>query len=150
VTNTVKDVLDSKGREVWSIGPSQSVYEAVEMMIERQVGALTVLDDDSRLVGIISERDCARKLLLRDALARETAVAEIMTEEVIVANERTTVDSCLAQMARRHIRHLPVMNGDSLIGIVAAVDVFQFIIRDQLSTIEELEAYVRDETGGSG
>lgn len=148
--NTVKDILDGKGREVWSIGPLQSVYEAVEMMIEKQVGALTVLDDRSQLVGIISERDCARKLLLRDALARETDVAEIMTKEVIVVNEGTTVDSCLAQMARRRIRHLPVMDGDTLIGIVAAVDAFRFIIRDQLSTIEELEAYVKDETGGSG
>ena len=148
--NTVKDILDSKGRDVWSIGPSQTVYEAVMMMIEKEVGALTVLDDASRLVGIISERDCARKLLLRDALARETHVEDVMTPEVITVTEDATIDRCLGQMGGRKIRHLPVMEGDTLIGIVAAVDVFKFIIRDQMTTIEELENYVKDETGGSG
>lgn len=147
--NTVNDILESKGRDVWSIGPSRTVYDAVKLMIEKEVGALTVVDD-VRLVGIISERDCARKLLLRDALARETSVDDIMTKEVITVREDTTVDRCLAQMAGRKIRHLPVMDGDDLVGIVAAVDVFKFIIRDQMSTIEELENYVKDETGGSG
>lgn len=147
--NTVKDILESKGRDVWSIGPSRSVYDAVMLMIEKSVGALTVLED-SRLVGIISERDCARKLLLRDALARETSVEDVMTPEVITVREETSVDACLAQMARRKIRHLPVMEGEELIGIVSAVDVFKYIIRDQMETIEELESYVKDETGGSG
>ena len=149
MNNTVKDLLESKGRDVWSIGPSRSVYDSVKLMIEKSVGALTVLED-SRLVGIISERDCARKLLLRDALARETSVEDVMTPEVITVREETSVDSCLARMARHKIRHLPVMEGEELVGIVSAVDVFKYIIRDQMTTIEELESYVKEETGGSG
>ncbi|HKI74222.1 MAG TPA: CBS domain-containing protein [Pseudomonadales bacterium] len=148
--NTVKDILDSKGREVWSIAPSKSVLEAVEFMVEKSVGALTVVDGDKHLVGIISERDAARKVLMKEASPRETWVEDIMTREVFTVNESASVDRCLAQMAGRKIRHLPVMNEDALVGIVAAVDVFKYIIRDQLTTIEELENYVKDETGGSG
>jgi len=148
--NTVKDILDSKGREVWSIAPSKSVLEAVEFMVEKSVGALTVVDGDKHLVGIISERDAARKVLMKEASPRETRVEDIMTREVFTVNESASVDRCLAQMAGRKIRHLPVMNEDALVGIVAAVDVFKYIIRDQLTTIEELENYVKDETGGSG
>lgn len=148
--NTVKEILESKGRDVWSIGPASSVLEAVQLMADKSVGALTVLDDGRHLVGIISERDCARRVLMKEAQPRETSVADVMTKEVFVVNETTSVDRCLAQMAGRKIRHLPVVENESLVGIVAAVDVFKFIIRDQMTTIEELENYVKDETGGSG
>jgi len=147
---TVKNMLDRKGREVWSIEPSQSVYHAVEMMEQKQVGALTVLADDARLVGIISERDCARKVLLQDRSARETTVADIMTQDVVSVDEETSVDHCMALMATNKIRHLPVLQDRNLTGIVAVGDVLKSIIREQSTAIEELENYIKDETGGSG
>lgn len=147
---TVKNMLDRKGREVWSIEPSQSVYHAVEMMEQKQVGALTVLADGARLVGIISERDCARKVLLQDGSARETTVADIMTQDVVSVDEETSVDDCMALMAANKIRHLPVLQDRTLTGIVAVGDVLKSIIREQSTAIEELENYIKDETGGSG
>lgn len=146
---TVKDMLDAKGREVWSIAPDATVHDAVALMEEKQVGALTVLDGD-RLAGIISERDCARKVILQDKSSREMKVADIMTEELISVSEDSSVDECMAQMASNKIRHLPVVEGSKLIGIVAVGDVMKFTIREQSSVIEELESYVKDEEGGSG
>ncbi len=148
--NTVKAMLDAKGREVWSTGPDKTVFDAVLLMEQQEVGALTVVDDAGRMIGIVSERDCARKIVLTDRSSRETRVADIMTKNVIVVHEDSTVDHCMAQMAGKKIRHLPVMDADKLCGIIAVGDVLKFVIREQAAVIEELENYVMDETGGSG
>ena len=99
--NIVKEILDIKGRDVWSISASKSVYEAIETMEEMQVGALTVLDDDFRLAGIISERDFARKVILKNKSAHETCVADIMTTDVVVVGEETILDKCMSLMSHR-------------------------------------------------
>lgn len=143
---TVRDMLDSKGREVWSVGPTTTVFEAVRLMEQKGVGALTVLEGD-HLAGIISERDCARRVMMKELPAKTTPVADVMTTKLVVVNEKTSVDSCLAKMASKKIRHLPVMEDDKLVGILAAVDVFKFIIRDQMTAIEDLESLVLEETG---
>ena len=148
--NTVKDMLDTKGRDVWSIGPSRSVYQAIEMMEEKQVGALTVLDDDARLTGIISERDFARKVILKNKSAHETNVADIMTTDVVAVAEDTTIDKCMSLMSQKKIRHLPVMDGSTPVGMITVGDLLKVTIKEQLMTIEELESFIMDETGGSG
>ena len=148
--NTVKEMLDTKGRDVWSTSPSTSVYEAIEVMAEKQVGALTVVDDQDSLVGIIAERDYTRKLILADKSAHDTSVADIMTKEVITVTAETTSDKCMSIMSQKHIRHLPVMDGDKLVGMVTVHDLVRFIVSQQLMRIEELQNYIMDEEGGSG
>ncbi len=148
--NTVKDMLDIKGRDIWSIGPSRSVFQAIEMMEEKEVGALTVLDDDARLAGIISERDFARKVILKDKSAHETSVADIMSTDVVVVGEETAIDKCMALMSQKKIRHLPVIESGTPVGMITVGDLLKVTIKEQLMTIEELESFIMDETGGSG
>lgn len=147
---TVKDMLDAKGREIWSIDSSSSVFKAIETMAEMEVGALPVLDGDHQLAGIISERDYARKVILKNKGSRDTTVADIMTRNVVVVSEATTVDECMALMSQRKIRHLPVMDGSELAGMITVGDLLKSIIDEQTSAIEELESYIKGETGGSG
>ena len=150
VMNTVKEMLEIKSRDMWSTGPSKSVFEAIEVMAEKQVGALTVLDDEDRLVGIVSERDNTRKLILKDRSAHDTRVADIMTKDVITVTAETTSDKCMSVMSLKNIRHLPVLDGDSLVGMISVHDLLRFIVRQQLMRIEELQNYIMDEEGGSG
>ena len=146
--DTVNDMLQVKGRDVWSIDGTQSVYEAIEMMAKMQVGALIVLDDDSRLTGIISERDYARKVILRNKSSRETQVADIMTRDVICVANGTSIDKCMALMSEKKIRHLPVMDSGSPAGIITIGDLLKFVIKKQTVAIKELESYIMEETGG--
>lgn len=148
--NTVKEMLDVKGRDVWSIGASRSVYQAIEKMAEMEVGALMVLDNDARLAGIVSERDYARKVILKNKSSRETSVADVMTTEVVFVGEETTVDKCMSLLSQKKIRHLPVMDGQTPVGMITVGDLLKFIIEKQSKTIEELEGYIMDETGGEG
>lgn len=148
--NTVKELLEIKGREVWSIEASRSVYQAIEMMAEKGVGALPVLDDNARLAGIISERDYARKLILKNRSSRKTTVADIMTTDVVCVGEETSIDKCMSLMIQKKIRHLPVIDGGTPVGIITVGDLLKFIIKTQSMTIEELESYIIDERGGSG
>ena len=148
--STVKEMLDIKGRDVVTIGAADSVYESVEKMAEVQAGALPVLDDDGSLVGIISERDYARKVILKNKSARDTSVSDIMTRDVVVAREDTTVEKCMALMTHKKIRHLPIVEGQDLVGIIAVGDLLKFTIKQQSMTIEELQSFIMEETGGSG
>lgn len=147
---TVKDILDKKGREVCSIESSQSAYQAVEMMESKNIGALIVSGKDSLLAGIISERDCVRKVMLQNRSATETSIAEIMTPDVVVADEDTTTDLCMALMSRNQIRHLPVMDRGTPVGIITAGDLMKHTIKEQSMTIEELESFIFVEQGGEG
>ena len=139
----VSDLLADKGSDVWSLGPAQSVYQAIEMMSLKGVGALTVVDDAGRLIGIISERDYARKVILEGRLSKETAVAEIMTTEVVTTGQQTSVDECMTLMTERRIRHLPVLEDDSLVGMISVGDLVKSMISEKDYQIEQLEKYVR-------
>lgn len=138
---TVSDILRAKGHEVWSTAPNASVYEALQLMAEKNVGALLVVDSH-KLAGIFSERDYARKVILKGKFSRDTAVREVMTENVITVGPDQSVEHCMVLMTERHIRHLPVIDLGELIGIVSIGDVVKEIIEDQRFTINQLENYI--------
>lgn len=139
----VKDLLSEKGNEIWSIGPSQSVYQAIEMMSLKEVGALTVMSDSGELIGIVSERDYARKVILQGRLSKETLISAIMTSEVISTDEDASVDECMALMTHRRIRHLPVVKEGQMIGMISVGDLVKSMLLEKDQKIEQLERYVR-------
>jgi len=139
--NTVSHLLHGKGHEVWSIGPDASVYDAIHLMAEKGIGALVVLQDESP-IGIISERDYARDVVLKDRSSKETLVKDIMSDKVVYAEPDQTVDECLAVMTEKRIRHLPVMDGDQMLGLISMGDLVKTIIAEQKLTIDQLERYI--------
>lgn len=138
---TVKRVLDAKGRDIYSTTPDTTVFDALKEMADRNVGALIVLDD-GEVVGIFSERDYARKIILLGRSSRETPVRDIMTTRVVYARPDLTLEECLALMTDKRIRHLPVMNDGDLTGVVSIGDLVKGIIQEQRFIIEQLESYV--------
>lgn len=138
---TVRDLLRIKGNEVWSIAPNASVYEALTLMAEKDIGALLVLDG-GHLAGILSERDYARKIVLKGKTSRETAVREIMTDKVTWTRPEQTIEGCMALMTNKRIRHLPVLEEGRLIGVISIGDVVKSIISEQEFMIEQLENYI--------
>ncbi len=138
---TVKQLLQGKGHDVWSLGPEDSVYDAIELMANKEVGALVVTDGDS-LVGVLSERDYARKVVLQGRSSKGTKIKEIMTSRVAYARPEQTVEECMALMTDKRIRHLPVMDGDELLGVISIGDLVKAIIEEQQHVIEQLEQYI--------
>ena len=138
---TVKQLLDIKGSQVWSISPDASVFEAIQRMAEKGVGALLVMQAE-KLVGIISERDYARKVILKERSSQQTPVKDIMTTRVIYAHPSQTIDECMALMTEKRIRHLPVVEDESVQGIISIGDLVKSIIEDQQFIIEQLEHYI--------
>jgi len=138
---TVRQLLEGKGYDVWSITPGASVYDALALMADKGIGALLVLEGE-RLVGLISERDYARKVILKGKSSMETPVREIMTERVIWVGPEQTNEECMALMTAKHIRHLPVLAEDQVIGIISIGDVVKAIISEQEFLIEQLERYI--------
>jgi CBS domain-containing protein len=135
---TIRKLLDDKGTDIWSIGPNASVYEAVKLLMLQDVGALAVVED-ARLVGMISERDCARHIVRGDKSAKEAQVREIMTIEVIYARPQQPMDECMAIMNEHHIRHLPVLEGDTLVAMISLRDLVNVIVKEQDMKIKDLE-----------
>lgn len=139
---TVRDLLNAKGRDVFSIVPDASVYEALKLMAERNIGAVLVTDSQGNLAGILSERDYARKVVLRGHTSRETPVAAIMTENVVCIPAEMTIDECMGLMTLRHIRHLPVTENGRPVGMVSIGDVGRALIENQGFVIAQLERYI--------
>ncbi len=139
---TVSQLLQSKGGQVWATTPASSVYDALQIMAEKNVGALLVVENES-LVGIFSERDYARKVALRGKTSVDTPVGEIMTTRVYWVRPDQTIEDCMALMTDKRIRHLPVMEDEQLVGVVSIGDVVKWIISEQEFIIEQLENYIQ-------
>ena len=139
---TVKQLLDAKSQqEIWSVAPEASVHEAVTVMAAKGVGALLILEK-GKLLGIVSERDCVKKLLLPDKSVKETLVKEIMTRQVIYVRPEQSIEECMALMVGRGIRHLPVLDADYLLGVISIKDVVKSIISEKELIIDQLAEYI--------
>ena len=141
LTTQVAEVLGRKGKRILSVQPKQSVYEAIQKMAEEGVGALLVIEDD-RMVGILSERDYARKVILKGRSSMDTQVQEIMTSPVITGAPNYTVDECMTLMTKYSFRHLPICDNDRIVGVVSIGDLVKAIISHQAHAIHELESYI--------
>lgn len=138
---TVSQILQTKGDQVWTIEPQASVFDALKLMADKGIGALVVVEDE-KVVGIFSERDYARKVILEGRSSKETPVRQIMTEHVITVEPATTMEVCMGLMTDRRIRHLPVIEGDYLVGVISIGDVVKAIISEQTYLIEHLSNYI--------
>jgi CBS domain-containing protein len=141
VEKTVARLLEDKGTDVWSVEPDATVYDAIELLSEKGIGALVVLEGD-RLAGIMSERDYARKLVLQDRESRTTLVREIMTSRVHTVTKDSTTSACMELMTNERIRHLPVVEDDRVIGVISIGDVVRSVIEEQRFLIAQLESYI--------
>lgn len=137
----VKHVLDKKGRHIISVAPDDSVLEAIKLMAEKGIGSLVVMKDD-KLLGIMSERDYARKVIIKGRSSESTEVAEIMTPDVLTTSSSKTVNECMNVMTEKKIRHLPVVEDGKVIGMISIGDLVDAIISDQQEAIEQLEQYI--------
>jgi CBS domain-containing protein len=138
---SLKQLLAAKGNQVYSIGPNAKVIEALQLMAQKDVGALAVIES-GRLMGMISERDYARKVILHGKSSQDVPVREIMTADVITISPNETIEQCMALVTQRRIRHLPVCENEKLIGLVSIGDLVKEVIADQEQTIKQLESYI--------
>ena len=141
---TVRDILQVKGHAVYSVHPDNTVYEALSVLVEKNVGALMVLDSQDQVVGIFSERDYARKVIVKGRASRDTRISEIMTENPFTVAEHDTIEDCMVKMTDKHIRHLPVTDErNRLVGMISIGDVVKHIIDEQRYIITNLEGYIK-------
>jgi CBS domain-containing protein len=141
---TVRHLLEEKGNKVWTISPQATAFEALEIMAEKNIGAVLVLEGD-KIHGIFTERDYARKVVLQGKTSKTTKVGELMTSEVLYISPEDTMETCMALMTEKRARHLPVLDGSKLVGVVSIGDVVKAVISDREFKIRELERYI---TGG--
>jgi CBS domain-containing protein len=141
VSGHIGAILNQKAGDVYSIGPDAMVFKAIEIMAEKNVGALLVMKGE-KLVGVISERDYTRKVFIRGKSSKETRVDEIMSKDVTVTHPQQGVDECLRMMTDKHIRHLPVVDGGKVVGIISIGDLVKHVISCQSATIAHLENYI--------
>jgi signal-transduction protein with cAMP-binding, CBS, and nucleotidyltransferase domain len=141
LSTTIATVMQQKSGVIWSIGPGASVYSAIELMADKGIGALLVMEK-GELLGILSERDYARKIMLQGRSSKDTLVAEIMSSPVVCVSMRHTVGECMRVITDNRIRHLPVMQNDTVVGVVSIGDLVNWVIREQEFTIRHLEAYI--------
>ena len=141
LVDTISSVLRQKSGDIYHVSPGHSVYDAIEMMADKHVGALLVIAD-GRLVGVISERDYARKVILKGKASKQTLVEEIMTSPVVYVSPQHTVDECMALMTEKRVRHLPVCHDDRVVAMISIGDLVKWIIDGQDRTIHQLEDYI--------
>ena len=139
---SVRDVLAKKGSGLWSVGPDSTVLEALQTLAVRNIGAVLVLEG-THLVGILSERDYARQVILKGKTSKETPVREIMTREVVSVRPEQTIDDCMAIMTDKRFRHLPVVVGVDVIGVLSIGDIVKALLEEQRYRIEQLEGYIK-------
>jgi CBS domain-containing protein len=141
VSGTIESILNRKSTEIWSVSPDATVYDAVSLMADKNVGALVVVQD-GQLVGIMSERDYTRKVMLRGKRSRETLVREIMSTQLTTVDPKQSVDDCLRFMTEKRIRHLPVVKEGEICGVISIGDLVKHVISTQSATIDQLERYI--------
>ena len=141
IAGSVSAILAHKGSAVWSIAPNATVFDAIQLMADKNVGALPVVEN-GRLEGMISERDYTRKVILKGKSSKETPVRDIMTQELVTVDASDSVTECMRVMTEKRIRHLPVMEGSKMIGLISIGDLVRRIISAQTATIDNLEKYI--------
>lgn len=137
----INHILEKKGRQVYSVIANTSVFNALEVMMEKNISAILVMEKEE-LLGIFTERDYARKLVLKGKSSRETTISEIMTANLLTLSSNSTIDECMEIMTEKKIRHLPVLENNYVVGMISIGDVVKFIIEDQKQTIKQLESYI--------
>ncbi len=142
--NFVSQILKTKGDKIWSIVPQDTAYKALQIMSKENLGGLLVIDN-GKIVGIFTERDYARKVILKGKSSKTTTVSELMTKEVLYVDPGTSVEDCMALMTEKCVRHLPVMEKKQLVGVVTVGDVVKQMISDQKFKIQEMERYIHEE-----
>jgi CBS domain-containing protein len=140
-TGTISEILNDKGSTVWSVSPDTMVFDAIQLMADKNIGALMVIDRD-KLVGIMSERDYTRKIAIKGKSSKQTPVREILSDEMITVTPAHTIEDCMRLMTENRIRHLPVLDGDNILGIVSIGDLVNWIISAQTTTINQLQTYI--------
>jgi len=138
---TISEILNHKGTTVWTISPDATVFEAIQTMADKNIGALLVTEND-KLVGIVSERDYSRKVIVKGKASKTTAVKEILSSHVINVTPAHTVEECMRLMTDHHVRHLPVLDGERIAGIISIGDLVNWIISAQHTTISQLQTYI--------
>ena len=138
---TVKQILDEKGHETWSVLPGSLVYDALQLMVDKEIGALLVVEG-GRLIGVISERDYARKVILKGKSSLDTPVKEIMTRDVVWVRPDQTVEECMALVTEKRVRHLPVLVDELVVGVISIGDLVKAVIDEKDFTIKQLESYI--------
>lgn len=143
----VQQILADKGSELWSVAENSTVYDALRLMADKNIGSVLVLNEQGELSGIFSERDYARKVILQGKRSADTLVKEIMSPQPQSITPDTRIETCMELMTRRRFRHLPVLDGDRLVGLISIGDIVKAIIRNQEEIIREMEGYIRGEAG---
>lgn len=138
---SVQDILDSKGSDVWSVKPDDIIFDAIKLMADKGIGALLVMEDD-KLVGIVTERDYARKVVLEGKSSREARIHEVMTSKILCVSPERTIDECMALMTDKRIRHLPVLDHKRVVGFVSIGDLVKAVISEQKILIDQLQNYI--------
>lgn len=142
IQGTVRDLLQDKCGQIWTTHRNTTVYDAVGQMGKHDIGALIILDEQGNLFGVLSERDYSRKVVLQGRTSRDTVVSEIVDVPVTTVTAKDTINYCMKAMSDKHIRHLPVMDGDKLIGMISMGDIVRWVMASQQSTIEHLQGYI--------
>ncbi|MCY4149737.1 MAG: CBS domain-containing protein [Gammaproteobacteria bacterium] len=137
----ISEILDNKPETIWSVTSGNSVYDAIKVMSKQGIGAVLVIEDE-RIVGILSERDCARKVVLKCRSAKETRVGEIMTRSVFTTTRDKSISECMSMMTDKHFRHLPIVENDKVVGMISIGDLVRAMISEYKYTIEQLEQYI--------
>ncbi|MBT1688458.1 CBS domain-containing protein [Dawidia soli] len=138
----VRNILQAKGNQVFSVEPTTTVYKAIELMSEKNIGGLLITDADGKMLGIFTERDYARRVILQGRSSKDTDIGDIMTTDPVTVSPDNSIEDCMTLMTSRFVRHLPVLDNGCLCGMISIGDVVRFIIDEQRGIIEELEVYI--------